>query len=250
MRLHDVCYTCGSVSHAANPAGDPAADQRNVQVVKKNIAIFLHHPICSIESVNGIIKALSPAFNLRIFTRHAVQEGFFDDVELVVFPGGYGDAGRFSGLMKSHLKEIRQFLRRGGKYLGICMGAYWADAYYFDILGDTRVRQYIKRRNAEIRSSYGTTAEVNWQGSTERMYFYDGPTFIGGEFDVIASYANGDPMAIVQGQVGLIGCHPESEQNWYWKKYMQPQWHEGAHHRLLLQFVAAHLLQDSQLPLF
>jgi glutamine amidotransferase-like uncharacterized protein len=218
--------------------------------VKKNIAIFLHHPICSIESVNGIIQALSPVYNLRVFTRHSVQEGFFDDVELVVFPGGYGDASTFSGLMKSNLREVRKFLRRGGKYLGICMGAYWADAYYFDILADTRVKQYIKRRNAEIKSSYGTTAQVSWMGEAERMYFYDGPTFIGGEYEEVATYANGDPMAIVQGQIGLIGCHPESEQSWYWKKYMQPQWHNGTHHQLLLRFVAEHLLEESQLPLF
>ncbi len=218
--------------------------------VKKNIAIFLDHPVCSIESVNGIIKALSPAYDLRIFTRHAVQEGFFDDIDLVIFPGGYGEATRFSGLMKENLKDILRFLRRGGKYLGICMGAYWADAYYFDILRDTRVRQYIKRRSAEIRSSYGTTAEVSWLGSSERMYFYDGPTFVGGDFIEIASYANGDPMAIVQGAVGLIGCHPESEQSWYWKKYMQPQWHQGAHHRLLLQFVTDYLLRDAQPALF
>ena len=81
--------------------------------VKKNIAIFLHHPICSIESVNGVIQALSPVYNLRIFTRHSVQEGFFDDVEMVVFPGGYGDASTFSGLMKSNLREVRKFLRGG-----------------------------------------------------------------------------------------------------------------------------------------
>ena len=250
MKSGDVCYTWRFGPGQFPALQRPLPGLRDEHAVKKNIAIFLHHPICSIESVNGIIKALSPVYNLRIFTRHAVQEGFFDDIELVVFPGGYGDAGTFNGLMKANLKEIRKFLRRGGKYLGICMGAYWADAYYFDILNETRVKQYIKRRSAEIKSSYGTTAEVSWLGEAERMYFYDGPTFIGGDFDEIATYANGDPMAIVQGPIGLIGCHPESEQNWYWKKYMQPQWHEGAHHQLLLQFVTEHLLQDSQLPLF
>lgn len=119
--------------------------QPGPRFVKKNIAIFLHHPICSIESVNGIIQALSPQYSLRIFTRHAVQDGFFDDIDLMVFPGGYGEATRFSGLMKENQKEIRRFLGRGGKYLGVCMGAYWADADYFDILRNTRVRQYIKR---------------------------------------------------------------------------------------------------------
>jgi len=43
--------------------------------VKKNIAIFLHHPICSTESVNGIVKALSPAYDLRIFTKACGARG-------------------------------------------------------------------------------------------------------------------------------------------------------------------------------
>ena len=218
--------------------------------VKKTIAIFMHHPFCSIESVNGVIQALSPGYNLRIFTKHKVPDGFFDDIDMVVFPGGHGDAESFDHLLRANIHEVKKLLKRGGRYLGICMGAYWADSYYFDILDDTRVVQYIKRRTADIRSSYGTTLPVVWRGSEERMYFYDGPTFTGGDFEKIATYANGDPMAIVQGSIGLIGCHLESEQSWYQKKYMQAHWHHGEQHKMLLQFVADYLLEESQMALF
>jgi hypothetical protein len=77
-----------------------------------------------------------------------------------------------------------------------------------------------------------------------------GSTFLGGSFQTIASYANGNPMAIVQGSVGLIGCHLESQKHWYSKKVMQPHWHENTHHPLLWQFVANHLLQTQQMQLF
>ena len=146
--------------------------------------------------------------------------------------------------------DIRAYMQRGGKYLGICMGAYWADAYYFDFLQGTRAVQYIKRPKADIRASYGTTAPVLWRKSPERMYFYDGPTFVGGRFETVATYANGDPMAIVQNNLGLVGCHLESQAHWYTKKVMQSQWHQNAHHPLLWQFVAEHLLQRRQMPLF
>ncbi|MFZ4691815.1 MAG: BPL-N domain-containing protein [Burkholderiaceae bacterium] len=218
--------------------------------MKKNIAIFVHHPMCSIESVNGIMKALAPTYNIKVFTKHKLPEEFFDDVELVVFPGGVGDASSFGSLLKANLDDVKKFLSLGGKYLGICMGAYWADKYYFDILNDTRVIQHIKRARAEIRSSYATTTNINWRGDDHRMYFYDGPTYIGGEFEQVASYSNGDPMAIVQGPIGLIGCHLESEQSWYQKKYMQPYWHNHTHHTLLLQFVVDYLLDERQMALF
>ena len=73
------------------------------------------------------------------------------------------------------------------------------------------------------------------------MYFYDGCALIGDEskFKVIARYANGDPMAIIKGRVGLIGCHPESSQFWYEKpwQYINEHWHNGEHHKILLEFV-------------
>ena len=188
--------------------------------------------------------------NIKLFTRHKVSEGFFDDVDLVVFPGGDGEATTFRSILKPNLPDVQSFMQRGGKYLGICMGAYWADAYYFNLLKGTRCVKYIKRPGADIRSSYGTTAPVTWRGQEHRMYFYDGPTFLGGQFDAVATYANGDPMAIIQGSVGLVGCHLESQANWYTKKYMQPQWHERKHHHMLAQFVADYLLHSRQMHLF
>ena len=218
--------------------------------MKPTIAIFLHHPICSADSVNGVMAALSSHASIKIFTKHKVADGFFNDVDLVVFPGGDGEATAFRSALKDNLNDVRGFMQRGGKYLGICMGAYWADAYYFNLLQGTRCVQYIKRPRADIRSSYGTVAAVNWQGQDKRMYFYDGPTYVGGAFHTLASYANGDPMAVVQGSVGLIGCHLESQQHWYSKKVLQPHWHQNTHHRLLWQFVANHLLQNQQMQLF
>lgn len=218
--------------------------------MKPTIAVFLHHPICSADSVNGVIAAMSSLARIKIFTKHKVTDGFFNDVDLVVFPGGDGEATAFRSALKDNLNDVRGFMQRGGKYLGICMGAYWADAYYFNLLQGTRCVQYIKRPRADIRSSYGTVAAVNWQGQDKRMYFYDGPTYVGGAFHTLASYANGDPMAVVQGSVGLIGCHLESQQHWYSKKVLQPHWHQNTHHRLLWQFVANHLLQNQQMQLF
>ena len=66
----------------------------------KTIALFLHHPTCSTDSVNGVIAALSPMANIKLFTRHKVSEGFFDDVDLVVFPGGDGEATTFRSILK------------------------------------------------------------------------------------------------------------------------------------------------------
>ena len=102
------------------------------------------------------MAAFSPMARLKIFTKQKVAEGFFNDVDVVVFPGGDGEATAFRSVLKPNLPDVRSYMQRGGKYLGICMGAYWADAYYFNLLKGTRCVQYIKRPRADIRSSYGT----------------------------------------------------------------------------------------------
>jgi len=71
------------------------------------------------------------------------------------------------------------------------------------------------------------------------VFWYDGCAFTGsGYYDTIAKYANDDPMAIMQKRIGLIGCHPESEQFWYDSySWMKGNYHNGKHHKLLLEFV-------------
>jgi glutamine amidotransferase-like uncharacterized protein len=203
----------------------------------KTIALFLHQPICAVDSANGIIKALSSYYRFKLFSRDEVEPSFFDDVDCVCFPGGYGDCDRYDTLMTWNCDAVRNFVNRGGKFLGICMGAYWADRDYLDILDSVRVVQYIKQPNTDTRRPHPKAMPVKWLGVDERMYFYDGCAFVGDNMDVVATYPNGDAMAIIQGQVGVIGCHLESEQWWYDKQYLKPHWHENKQHQLLLNFV-------------
>jgi hypothetical protein len=79
---------------------------------------------------------------------------------------------------------------------------------------------------------------VDWHGEQTKMFFYDGCTFKGGNHEVYATYITGYPMAVIQGKIGLIGCHPESELHWYNSySWMKGLYHDGLHHRMLLQFV-------------
>ena len=208
--------------------------------MKPKIALFLHQPYCSVQSGNGIISALSNYYTINIFTRHELERDFFDDKSIVAFPGGFGDSETWDYLTKENRSAIKRFIRRGGRYLGICMGAYWAGSNYFNLLDEVDAVQYITRPGTDTRRPHAKNLQVKWQGQDERMYFYDGCALVGnGQFDTVATYSNGDPMAIIQNRIGLIGCHPESEQHWYdCYSWMRPHYHQGRHHQLLLDFVS------------
>ena len=212
----------------------------------KTIALFLHQPKCSTQSVNGIIQALSPHYSFKIFTRHEVERDFFDDVDCIAVPGGIGDASSFDYLLRDNGVRIQDFVAQGGAYLGICMGAYWAGSNYFNILQDVDATQYMCRPGTDTRRPHAKNIDITWNTEPMTMFWYDGCALVGDEskFKTIARYAgNNDPMAIVQGRVGLIGCHPESTEHWYSSySWLRGKYHGGQHHQLLLEFVNELLL--------
>ncbi len=206
----------------------------------KRISIFENHPECSQDCVNGMTEALEAGYEVDHFTLDDDLEAVLSGSDIVAFPGGIGDSDtHFNFFTRRDGNKIADFIDAGGKYLGICMGAYWAGSRYFDLLDDVDAIQYIKREGATTRRSYATTESVLWNNKLEDMFFYDGCSLVGDEskFKTIARYVNNDPMAIIQGNIGIIGCHPESLDYWYDKKYLRNRWHKGNHHKLLLEFV-------------
>ena len=209
--------------------------------MKSKIALFVCDPKCSVQSTNGVMNALSSNYNFKLFSKNQVEEGFFDDVDMVVFPGGIGDSDSYDTVLKNNKDVVVDFVTRGGKYLGICMGAYWAGKDYFNILDKVDTVQYIKRPNTCTKRPHAKNMPVMWRGQSYNMFFYDGCAIVGGDmspYETIATYSNGDNMAIIQNRIGLIGCHPESEQFWYYGySWLKGKYHNGIQHGLLLNFV-------------
>ena len=213
--------------------------------------MFVHQPYCSVQSDNGIIEALSPYYRFKIFTKHELEDDFFDDVDCVCIPGGIGDADKFEMCFEHNKKAVNNFLNRGGKYLGICMGGYWAGSEYFNILKDCDTTQYITRPNTDTRRPHAKNLSVEWNGQLEKMFFYDGFAVVGSNnFETIGRYMNGDPMAIIQDKIGLIGCHPESDLNWHNKPYLQRHWHNYRHDVLLQDFVNKLVTENGEPTVF
>ena len=218
--------------------------------MKPTIALFIYDPKCSVQSGNGIIRALQSHYNFKIFGKNELEKVFFDDVDMIAVPGGLGDASSFDSAFKHNAQPVRDFVARGGRYLGICMGAYWAGSHYLNILQDVDAVQYITRPGRDTRRPHAKNIKINWNGSNTEMFFYDGCALVGnGKYDTIATYSNSDPMAIIQNNIGLIGCHPESEQFWYDSySWMRGRYHRGQHHTLLLDFVDQLMTTKSSKP--
>ena len=213
--------------------------------MKHTIAIFLHHPECSEDCVNGMTAALGAHYTIKTFGVDECSAETFVGIDIVAFPGGIGDAGSYDRFFRRKAQNaVADYVANGGRYLGICMGAYWAGPQYFDLCIDIEIEQYIKQPTADIITDGPTVANVTYNGVLERMYFYDGCAILGDSIDtVVATYANGDAMAAIQGNVGMFGCHPEALEWWYTQGGMDIALYDTTHAVLMCLFV--HQLLDS-----
>lgn len=58
-----------------------------------------------------------------------VREGKLKQFDVVIFPGGSG-SGEAKGLGEDGLQQVRDFIRSGGGYVGVCAGAYLGTSRY------------------------------------------------------------------------------------------------------------------------
>ena len=207
--------------------------------MKPTIAIFIHDPYCETACALGMIDSLVRDFDVRTFGIDNFNIEFLKTVDAVCFPGGMGDASDFWNIFtEDHIDALHTFIGvYNGKYFGICMGAYWAGSDYFDITVDLTIDQYIERSTSDITYDGPTVADVTWLDNLNYMYFYDGCAILGDNIDVYATYANGDPMAVIQGNIGLIGCHPEAQLNWYTEGELPEYYYDLRHAQLMSNFL-------------
>jgi glutamine amidotransferase-like uncharacterized protein len=183
----------------------------------KTAKILVHDPILELDCAHAVASALKPEFKVQMITLDNLHTSLYD-CDLLVVGGGIGDSDLFDDIMtKNHIRVVQDYVEAGGKYLGICMGAYWAGGLYFDLV-PLAIGQYIVTEDSGIDHEHPTVANISWMGAPYTMYFYDGCTFHAPtkNTEVVARYQNGYPMAVIEdGQIGLIGCHPESEPWWF-----------------------------------
>jgi glutamine amidotransferase-like uncharacterized protein len=212
--------------------------------MKPTLAIFIHDPQCETECALGMIQGLVKEFDVRTFGLNDLTLGFLSNYDAVCFPGGMGDSDDFDEIFDDmHKWAVQVYVAEGGKYFGICMGAYWAGPHYFDLVTDLEVAQYITRDGCEIATDGPTVADVWFDSKAETMYFYDGCAIIGTDMHTVATYQNGDAMAVIQDNVGLFGCHPEALAWWYDEGGMDESWYTPAHARTMREFVHKLLAQ-------
>nr|WP_306427283.1 BPL-N domain-containing protein [Burkholderia sp. AU33423] len=131
--------------------------------------------------------------------------------------GRWGIRGPSIG--KNSIRAVRHYVSNGGRYLGICMGAYLAGDPGFGLVAG-EFDSEVGRPDSTLHGIADTVTPVVWRGKKRWIYFQDGamlPAAPGAV--VLATYPNRDIAAATyrygKGRVGLVGPHPEADESWY-----------------------------------
>jgi len=144
-----------------------------------------------------------------------IQKGGLENHDVFIVGGG-SVFDIVPALQHSGVFEIQQFVRNGGKYIGICAGAYIAANQYYD----TKGFGYRGLKLVDVVFKRGKGEEVvgfNFVNSKNqiKLYYSNGPVLykINDDSKIIAQNENRELVIIEKqlgkGEVVLFSAHPE-----------------------------------------
>lgn len=216
-----------SAAAQAGSAGEPV-----------KVAIY-DHSDGSAKAPKTLMKFLVPesGFQCTVVTPAEIREGVLADYDVLIMPGGSGS--KQSEMLEEKGRDVvREFVKEGGGYVGICAGSYLASSHYSWSLGiiNAKVwnRSHWARGTGQVSmclSPAGCKLLEN-EGEELEVYYGQGPLLVPDNkpdlpgYEVLATYtteiakkgapegAMVDTHAIIrtmygQGRVICFSPHPE-----------------------------------------
>lgn len=211
--------------------------QAAAQTHKKIIYIYQDagvSPHALLQAMHTFQTVLPPSFIVKtIDAQGVIQNNWSRDAALFVMPGG-ADTPYTQKLNGAGNQQIKNYVRHGGSYLGLCAGAYYAaSSIEFDktgpleVLGTRELAFFKGKAIGPVLSTYDYTTESSARAAqinltlsnlqTATVYYNGGGYFEHADTfkntSVLGYYANQKPAIIsinyAQGHVVLSGVHFE-----------------------------------------
>lgn len=135
------------------------------------------HPL-ALSSVSTLLEN-TVGFELEVVTGPEVARGALDDVDVVLFTGGSGSA-QGKALGELGREKVREFVKKGGGYVGVCAGSYLAmqgeeEFHKLRILaGRNLTGDFWKRGSGALPVAID---DPNASATELRLHYANGPVF-------------------------------------------------------------------------
>ncbi|MFM7242842.1 MAG: BPL-N domain-containing protein [Planctomycetaceae bacterium] len=203
-----VCCVLGLVLGGAADQIAGAGDERAVV----RVAIYDDSAEAGKGPVN-LLRILTPdaGFSSRRISSGEIRQGMLADFDVLIMPGGSGSK-QAERLQASGCEQIRDFVRAGGGYVGICAGSYLASSHYDWSLGLINARVWDRAHwargggDVSIRMS-----DAGWQllgrGGSVPVRYNQGPLLVPDDESDLPGY---EVLATFETAVADKGAQPGS----------------------------------------
>jgi N-formylglutamate amidohydrolase/glutamine amidotransferase-like uncharacterized protein len=185
------------------------------------VRVGVYRDVGAGRSMTALQRALGQFDGVAVQNLKAddIRAGKLADIDVLIHPGGSGSKqGKHLGEVGR--EEIRDFLREGGGFIGICAGAYLASADYdwsLDVL-DAKVldRKHWARGNGTVQIELSDTGKRLLRTDEEQLsiYYGQGPLLAPAGDPDIADYEtvaifkteiakNGAPKGVMKGTTAI-----------------------------------------------
>lgn len=215
----------------------------------KNIFVYADNGASEVgvESLLQICKKKFENPVQKIFAKDIIEKNILNDAKILIFPGGAG-IPYCEKLNGTGNQKIREFVKNGGCYLGICAGAYYAckdlsfhgeeydvfETWELQFFNGTAVGSLSELTNGRYYDeTVFAKAFVNVKlenGEVKKYYYHGGPTFVADSqnddsYKIVGKFENGK-SAMIQGNFGdgkyfLSSVHFELQKEPYEKIVME-----------------------------
>jgi glutamine amidotransferase-like uncharacterized protein len=130
VRQIGICCTLLTAAIAV-PSIEQAANAEDAKQSQK-IRVAIYSGDGASRGDPAQIKACLPkseGFDISLITAKEIRDGGLEKFDVVIHPGGSG-SGQAKALGEDGRERVRQYVRDGGGFVGICAGAYLASAEY------------------------------------------------------------------------------------------------------------------------
>lgn len=135
----------------------------------------------------------TPGFEVRLLTAEEIRGGKLKEICVLIQPGGSG-SGQAKALGDDGRARVKEFVKQGGGYIGICAGAYLASRSYdwsLHIL-DAEVidRAHWARGTGNVELKFSPTGKDFFASKNDKatVYYGQGPLLAPGKDDSIPDY--------------------------------------------------------------
>jgi hypothetical protein len=198
---------------AAFPIGDALGSRKPGKRSFDYVLVYSGPVVCRgcAESIGDVVKAAG--LPLRYVSRPEKVPPLLARAGAFVVPAtDFRTESMRRAFEGSVLPALRRYLRAGGRYWGVCGGAFLAAR-----LGLVPVSVATYSRNSRPHLE-----RVRWYGHRRWMFYLNGPYFVRkgrhARIEVVATYSDGSIAALAyrpgKGKVILTGPHPEARRSW------------------------------------